>query len=61
MKRVGVGKEREKLLASLQMVDGFVAFWRELGLLVETSMAAIPETQCKSDTCPTCPAIVSCS
>jgi hypothetical protein len=53
--------KRAGLLASLQMVDGFVAFWRELWLVVERSMAAIQETQCKSDTCPVRPSIVSCS
>jgi hypothetical protein len=34
------------------MVDGFVESWREPGQVVETNMAAIAVTQCKSDSCP---------
>jgi hypothetical protein len=37
-----------------QTVDGSVASWRELGLVAETNMAAIPVTQCKSDMCRIC-------
>lgn len=36
------------------MVDGFVESWREPGQVVETNMAAIAATPCKSDSCPVC-------
>jgi len=43
------------------MVDGFVESWREPGQVVETNMAAIAVTRCKSDLCPYVKLMLDCS
>ena len=43
------------------MVDGFVESWREPGQVVETNMAAIAVTRCKSDSCPYVKLMLGCS
>jgi hypothetical protein len=41
------------------MVDGFVESWSEPGQVVETNMAALRVTHCKSDSYPVCYDIAS--
>lgn len=43
------------------MVDGFVESWREPGQVVETNMAAIAVTRCKSDSCHYVTLMLDCS